>query len=357
MRKILLYISLLIFNLVWILTLMSLEDPWPLAGSQGKSEGVQDKSGALLKDLETNFYGRSLLIRLRNQIHYSLFDEIHVRNVLEGPTGILFEQRYLQTARGLDALPIGELLQRLSLWKKIVDESGVSHTLVLAPGKAAVLDTAYWPERFRLPADSGYNFNYNQVKNWLDTVVGVDYIDYLKRFKESRPDEHLNFPKNGVHWSQFSISIVSSELTQKVEGLSLVLLDTIESEPFGTDEDIEESMNLLFDKTDTQCYRVNSRWEHGDSLPKILIIGDSFAWGPVNEGILKSCADSSEFWYYNAQRFGPQVPSGGAQLLKTLQLNSLEDMIERISTFDHVFWIVTDANLKKFPFDRFGYLK
>ena len=346
MGKRTLLLSLLLLNAIWVCTFLGVLDPMPLGGSGGETT----KELPVGDRFEKEFFGRSILVRLRNQLHYSLFNEIHTKNVIQGPTGLLYEENYLRAAQGADAMSIGEIAARMSFLESVVRSTQAEHRLVLAPGKAAVVDTSLWPEAYRKPKGKGYNANYLSIKQWLKNRDSLEVLDYMERFMESDPEELLSFPTNGIHWSQFSIALIAHEWLEDLPGIQSEIRDTLPCAPYGTDEDIEGSMNVLLNLEDAQSYRLVTQVQRTGIPPRILIIGDSFAWGFVNDNLLKLAGDSSEFWYYNRQRFGPSVINKGESVFESLGIQDFESFCEAVGKFDRVYWVVTDANLSMFPF-------
>ena len=58
------------------------------------------KIHTVVDQFEQEFWGRSMLIRLRNQFLYSVHHEIRARNVIQGQTGVLFEESYFKSTLG-----------------------------------------------------------------------------------------------------------------------------------------------------------------------------------------------------------------------------------------------------------------
>jgi hypothetical protein len=79
-------------------------------------------------------------------------------------------------------------------------------------------------------------------------------------------------------------------------------------------------------------------------------MGDSYAWGPVNRGLLSRGYRSSEFWFYNAGVHGPSIEEKGASPQSIHGFANREEFEEVLSSFDAVVLLSTDANLPRFPF-------
>ena len=119
--------------------------------------------------------------------------------------------------------------------------------------------------------------------------------------------------------------------------------------PRGTDDDIEQAMNLLLDIPDLTMGYPKWQWTDSSNPPSVLIMGDSFAWTPVNMGILRH-GWQGEFWYYNEQAFGPLIATPGSPVSSRQE----DDLLSFIRSKDAIVLLSTDANLSKFPFGFAG---
>lgn len=353
LKKKVLWVFLIAFNLPWIITVLGAGQPWGLKGSAGPKEANDDRTAGLaawVAEFEEDFWGRAVLIRLRNELHWMFFKKVHARNVIVGEQGYLFERSYLEAALGADALGEEEIRKRVAQMQQWAVKSGTKTIVVLAPGKGSFYGREYWPKEFAESNGLLENANYQHFKKVLEQDSTFDVLDFWAEFEEKSVTDHTLFPRNGIHWSQYSITWVTADLANFL-GLHFQLEDTVQTQPYGTDEDIEQSLNLMRNLRDLPAFKIRRKWvEDSVQLPKVLCIGDSYAWGPIGEGLLAHCEEGSEFWYYNKQRFGPQVKEPGKLLKYQYGWKSEEDFVETMGQFDRIIWISTDANLKNFPF-------
>ena len=119
--------------------------------------------------------------------------------------------------------------------------------------------------------------------------------------------------------------------------------------PEGTDDDIERAMNLLFDLPDFQMAYPVAHWKPSPAPPRVLLIGDSYAWTPVNRGILRN-GWRGEFWFYNQTAHGPEVQAKGMTVEARLNATGPDFLADQ----DAILLLSTDANLSRFPFGFAG---
>ena len=143
------------------------------------------------------------------------------------------------------------------------------------------------------------NANYHAFRELFSKDSTLRFLDYVRRFEEHPDALYATYPRNSVHWSEAANMVMTQEIVQGSAGMHLHIKDTTVGEPYGTEEDIEESMNLIFDLEDDPSVRFSRRWDSVAAPPKVLIIGDSYAWGLLRAGLLNHAAQGSEFWYYN----------------------------------------------------------
>lgn len=337
----------LVINLPWILWALQVPEIAPLKGSRGPKARIETVEDSF----EQEFWGRAVLVRLRNQFLYSVYDEIRARNVIQGPNGMLFEESYFKSALGWDVLDSTEIQAKYDLFSSWRERSGVPTTVVVVPGKPIVVPKAEWPVQYAREEEVERNANYNRFKPFFSADTAIRFIDFVENFEQNPEAIYVPYPKNSVHWSEAANTLMTQAVVEHLDGIQLTLLDTLSVQPYGTEEDIEESMNLLFNLEDRESIKISAVWDTAAVRPKVLIIGDSYAWGLLRRGLLNHASVGSEFWYYNRRVHGPWVRDQGAHLRKYYQWETQEDMIEDMAGFDQVIWVMVDSNLKKFPFE------
>ncbi|MBL0050924.1 MAG: hypothetical protein IPP29_05040 [Bacteroidetes bacterium] len=92
------------------------------------------------KNLEENFGFRNDLVRLNNQLDYSIFRKSNSNEVVIGKKGYLFQQGYIDAYLGKKSLTEDGMQQQLNVLQQLSDSIEKHHTklvVVLAPGKAS----------------------------------------------------------------------------------------------------------------------------------------------------------------------------------------------------------------------------
>ena len=362
--QIVIIVILLMLNASWLSDLLGLKEPHPLDGESTKLEMPEmsiesvwngDCQFGIDEYLRTNFLLRGLAIRTRNEIDYSIFSEQHARSVITGQEGYLFEENYILAALGLDSIPTDSVMDRVDRMSSLSNASGVPFLVVLAPGKGSYF-REYLPLSFldneRIVEDRMFEV-WSRVSN-----KKLNVLDLQSHFAEV-PNV---FPKNGIHWCEWvqveAINLISDALVKilpdSLKPARLVIDETYTSfDMEGTDEDIENGLNLWRDLEDLETKYYATHWEEVpiESKPRVLVMGDSYAWGPVNKGLLSHGYRSSEFWFYNAGVHGPSIEKTGASPQSIHGFTTRAEFEKVLSTFDAVVLLSTDANLPRFPFN------
>ena len=371
--KIAISFILLVLNAPWLSDVLGLKEPHPLHGESTKlampelsldSLWTGDLQYGIDEYFRTNFLLRGMAIRTRNQLDYTLFNLTHARSVLMGKEGYLFEENYINAALGIDDISEQNVSERVGDLESLADSLDTPVFVVLAPGKASYY-MQFIPEVYLSSDSIVRNKSYNLWSRNVNKSKSLNLIDLHSHFK----DQEDVFPKNGIHWCEWAqveaFNVINDSLASHFpEGIrpaKFVIDSTYRSSTMeGTDEDIERGLNLWqnIDDLETTYYRTS--WEESDSVskPKVLIVGDSYAWGVVNRGILRHSYTEGEFWYYNQVVHGPKylgTEDFGGRPFEVHGINNNSDLIAALNEFDAVILLSTDANLYRFPF-KFGLL-
>ncbi len=256
--------------------------------------------------LSNSFGWRNLLVRLNNQIHYSLFGTIRAKSVIEGKEGYLYETGYIDAYLGTNFVgkqKVEEKVRKLKAISEAFAELDKHLLVVIAAGKGTYYPQ-YFPEKYDDVEKQLSNYEYYAERMSVD---GVPFIDFNQHFLDIRDTtEQVLYPKSGIHWSRYGEVLVMDSLLQYFESKlakdvpELKRTWVVQSTPLKRDNDLENGMNLLFAYDDTKMtYQAFEFDKEGKHLPVVLFIADSFYWGLHNEGFTKGPFQDSHFWFYN----------------------------------------------------------
>lgn len=365
LQKILIIIVLLLLNAPWLSDVLGFKEPHPLHGESTIIEAPEFSFANLWRGefqtsvddfSRTNFLLRGMAIRTRNEIDYSLFCERHAKSIIAGSEGYLFEENYVLAALGLDAISEDIVSERVSRLSRLSIATGVPFLVILAPGKGSYF-REFLPKEYLEIMGQSENRMYEM---WLDQLVlkGLRFLDLNSFFRLYTEV----FPKNGIHWSEWAqvdaINMISDTLLDilpdSLRPARLMIDSSYRSTIMeGTDDDIEQGLNLWRNIPDLEATYYNTHWEDVPAFkrPRILVIADSYAWGLVNKGLLREGYRDSEFWFYNQGVHGPNIVQKGASPQTVHGFSTKAEFEQVISGFDAVVLLSTDANLPRFPFN------
>jgi hypothetical protein len=259
--------------------------------------------------LEQNTGFHNSLVRLHNQIDYSIFKKPTAEGVIIGKNGQLYEYDYIRAYTGIDFVGeeiLDKKLRKLKFLQEYLKDSlGIDLVLVLEPGKASVYPENI-PDRFLTDKQgiSNYHFILDRAGE-----LNISMIDFNNYFIELRNKlEHPVFPKYGTHWSEFAMWYAADSLiryTEKIRDINLpgVIKDGFEisEELRSTDYDVAASMNLMFELDHGPMPYPVFQFEDADSThtrPMVLAVADSYYWNIFNTGIPKHLFANEAFWYF-----------------------------------------------------------
>lgn len=308
------------------------------------------------KQIEETIGFRSLFVRIYNQCYYSLFNQAKANGVIIGKDNYLFEIGYINTALGIDYLGENEINNRIDSLQQISDylkHKNISLLVVLAPGKGEFY-SEFWPKEFN--KSQSLRTNYLGFKSALleKEIPTIDLQSYFLANKNT--SSFPLYPKTGIHWSAYSDLLVADTIFQYLHILDSsfhyprIKANNIRSSErmYLRDDDIEKSMNLLFNIPDKQMMYADIELlgDTANATSDFLIIADSYYFGI--EILLKDNTNlpRGNYWYYHQQVYPATYTS---QVL----VDEL-DYKKEIEKNKVIVLLSTDANLKNFGF---GFMK
>ena len=272
---------------------------------------------------------REWLVRLYNQVDFSLFSVTHARQVVVGKDNYLFEEPYIDAWLGRDF--IGEIpidarvgqIRRLqdSLWNR-------NHILlvVVFPSDKG----SFYPEKIpdRYLKNPRTVTNYQRYKQGFEAskVNFIDFNDWFLKMKDT--SRYLLYPKTGIHWSSYGAFLAFDSLTKYITAKTkMPLVETgcddirLSKTAHGRDADMDEGLNLVRDISHPlMAYpSVVFREKPGTVFPAALFIGDSFYFAWSEGGYVARTFSNRDFWYYDHDVYVGSYNTGKKTSILNLQ--------------------------------------
>ena len=249
------------------------------------------------------------LVRLFNQVDFSLFSIPHASKIVVGKENYLFADTYLNGYLGKDFIGKPFADDKINALKFLQDylwkEKHILVLVVFTPAKGF-----YYPEfipgRFLKSREEHTNYEYYLQRCREE---GINYIDFSRWFLSMKDtSRYMLYPKTGIHWSSYGAFLCADSLRKYLEArlnrpLPRMVVDTIEisGDARDDDADMDQTLNKIWSIPHPSMAYPGFHFAYDSILPKpsALILGDSFYWYWYNKGIISNTFRNTEFWYYN----------------------------------------------------------
>ncbi len=334
---------------------------------ENKSEMTENKdpefslksylSGVYQKDKEkyinNHFRGRTLLIKLHNQIDYSLFNKLNARDIIEGKDGYFYELNYIKAYLGLDFLGESEINSKVEKLKAVQDtleKLNKKLIVVFAAGKGTFFPE-YIPQKFLSQKTDKTNYAYYRSALTNKNINFVDFNSWFVQMKNHT--KYPLFPKAGIHWSAYGEFLAADSIRNYVANITnrempKFILEKVvwSTKNIQNDYDIGAGLNLIFDLPTYPMgypqFKISNSELKSGKTPKVLVIGDSFYWGMYNFGMSDKVLGNGQFWFYNQQVYPDSF-------VNPITVNDV-DFQSKMDENDAIILMCTDANLPRFAF-------
>jgi len=300
--------------------------------------------------IEEHIGFRNFLVRLINQIDFSLFRTVHAEGVVVGKQDQMFEYDYIRAFTGGDFIGekiIDYKIRKLKfLQEYLKSERNIDLILIFEPAKSSFYPE-YIPEHYFNDSSGTTNYKYFTSKADEYALKYINFNTYYQSLKNNTP--YPLYPRYGIHWSTYGMSFIADSMLNYIEALrnidmNDVYIDSIEVEsiPRSVDFDIGVTLNLLcgLQTNEVLAYPVY-RFEENPAKekPSVLVIGDSYYWNIFNTRIPKYLFTNEAFWYFYAQAYPESY-------YKPTWVKDL-DLKAYIEKQDVIFLMVTERFLHK----------
>ena len=301
------------------------------------------------------------LVRIRNQLDYSLFRKPNAEGIVIGKNDFIFEYDYIRELTGRDYVGgefIDEKLRRLQYVQEYLKKTNdIDFIIVFLPGKASFYQE-YLPDKYvkKKQSTTNYTAYLHEIK-----ARGIKYIDVNQYFHQIKAESpYPLFPRYGTHWSIYGMSKAAHVIIDSIEQFKDKKLNEFNTDslyfsiiPLRTDYDGGKALNLT-DNLSSERFAYPYYIFGKDSCkykPKVLTIGDSFYWNIFNAGIPQNLFVNEAFWYYNSKIY----PEFYIHPKYTNEIN----LKEEVENMDVIFIMVTERFLNIFDWgliDQLYYL-
>ncbi len=299
--------------------------------------------------LEQHIGFRNTLVRVNNQLGFSLFGQANAEGVLVGPDNELFEEDYIKEY-------LGQYFVGDTVWsKKAIKLRAVQDTLsklgktlvvVFEPGKGSFYADKL-PLKYRNIKKTVSN--YDELSGQLKKA-GVNVLDLNQYFLTIKgTTEYPLFPQCGTHWSYYGAALAADTTLRYMEtlrGINMPDMKILRNEVLDTtrhpDYDIGLAMNLLIKIPHPKTANPVIRFQrNGNTVrPHALIVGDSFYFNWLNNRIPTEAFSSCDFWYYNKKI----TRSDGSEAGEATDLNLQSEVMKK----DIIMIMITERFMHTF---------
>ncbi len=332
----------------------------PLAGVEEVLDSIPLKDSTWLNgNFQANYVVRmynwmglrASMVRLRNQIDYSVFNEPY-RSVMIGKDNELFGRGSVATLQGKDFAGwdmVKYHTEHTVILQNWLAQRQIALLTVLTPSKLQLMPEYLPDENLQFPGNSNYPAYAKSLQE--ANAYMIDFAGPLKEWMATKKP-HRIFPRTGTHWTDYGAALAADSIIHALErlhGKSFVRPQIkgfkTSMEMRDTDADAGDLLNLMWDLEPAPIdYPELQYATEGRLRPRVLVIGDSFWWKVYNLGIHKNCfASGSQYRYYNYEVFSDQWQ--GARFIDQF------DLLQTITNVDAIILTVNTDNLHRYPFN------
>jgi hypothetical protein len=293
---------------------------------------------------------KELMVRLNNQFYYEAFNQIRVNNFVIGKNDYVFSENYIFSAFGDDLVPEEKVTRLLSKAKVVQDSlkrKGIDLLLVYAPGKGAGC-REYIEDKYVHPYTKTNHDQYAAVSKKL-AVNHLDLYAWFETIKAKSP--YPLFPRFGHHWSYYGECLAVDTIIRHIENLHhcdmpAIVWESIEVSDTARkrDADVLKSMNLYRNPPQNMKLAypdVQFEADSAKNTTRVLVISDSYWYGPVYMGIGQSAFGGGQFWYYYNKVIPSPKPDEKVEVWEL-------DLKKEIESNHVIMVLYSDGNLPMF---------
>jgi len=318
----------------------------PFSWAKWKDGSFQAQMNLHLND---SFGFRPDLVRLNNQLDFSVFRKLHAHDVKMGKNHVFFEMTYVHEYKDTSAqneLIAREKLTKLKKIQDTLEKAGKTVVLVYAPSKAYFF-TNDFPDD--ISPQTGAGTAYHSFRRIGDSL-GINQIDCNGWFLKIKDTARCTVvSKQGIHWTYYGALIAADSIARYIEAQRHIKMphmtwDKIKAESaYDQENDLVNGLNLIFPLEHEDYYHPEIKHikPEGAVKPKIIFFGDSYLWTFAYNNVFNEYSDDWEFWYY-FNEFWTTKSMGGQEPVRN---ESTSDWQKKLMEKDCLVILYTEPNL------------
>jgi hypothetical protein len=299
----------------------------------------------------TDRYGfRPDIIRLNNQVDYSLFGKLHYAEAGLGSGYCLWDLNYINAYLGRDYIGYDSILKTMVKLKRLQDtlaHLGKAIILVHAPNKAYFYPE-YFPQLMKGIPQGPTNL---QACTRICDSLSINQVNFNSWFVALKKTYGtLLYPKQGIHWSVYGAALAADSLVRYMEKLRGITMPHLHNNklvysqtPQCTDDDLGKPLNLIFPfHKETYCYpQIGYPNIATATRPNVIYVGCSFMFQWLYLGIPHYTNNNWQFWYYFNEVCTEQFPHGDGNAPRIANY----DWLSEVNKTDYIVLLYTAHNI------------
>ncbi len=244
---------------------------------------------------ENGFPGKKVLLKIRNQLLYSICKVSPNSNVVIGKDDYLYEPAYINFENQIYAPSSQEyfdtLGSNLSELNNLLKANGKELYVFITPSKAHFCKE-YIPEKYMfLDQEDDYDYtNYSKLIETLDNnnINYYDSISFIENNENTGLLEAPVFYATGIHWSQPWGELCAANFLDYMNEHSQYNLSSVEAsekeskEPVSPATDLYSSLNLILQPDGKWWDSDMTVTNEGEDKPTVFLRGGSFMGQSLN---------------------------------------------------------------------------
>ncbi len=291
---------------------------------------------AMEKYMSERFGFRKTVLRLRNQVYYSVYNQSPDAKLFLGSNKTVYENLYVDEFFGNTWAGEDYARRMTADMKRLQDSLGHHHKMlfvVIAPSKAFYASENLSASRDMTPDNPNRNYEafLRQAKK-----QGLQFVDFNAWFLQQKgKTEHPLYQPGGSHWTIYGASLAFDSIYRQMRHhfavneqkdfpeLNIKRFYAYE-EGNGADYDAVTLFNLLFPPHKEPAFFPEFEVQKkGKYIPRVLGITDSYYGTMLLTRLPDSCFASPDYWFMNTKLMPETkydtIPRGENFLAKQLQ--------------------------------------